>query len=130
MKSTPYRKLFHATVTLFIIGLSLLTFQSQAQGLWNNKKCAVVLTYDDALNVHLDYVIPTLDSLGFKGTFYLSAFMPGCKDRLADWKVAAKNGHELGKHTLFHPCVGKFPGREWVSAERALSHYSMKRFLD
>lgn len=29
---------------------------------WQTKKCAVVLTYDDALNVHLDNVVPLLVS--------------------------------------------------------------------
>ena len=47
---------------------------AQSNAAWQGKKCAVVLTYDDALNVHLDNVIPLLDSLNFKGTFYLTAF--------------------------------------------------------
>lgn len=97
---------------------------------WNNKKCAVVLTYDDALNVHLDNVIPLLDSLGLKGTFYLSASFPGCKNRLNDWKKAAAEGHELANHTLFHPCIGNIPGREWVSAENDMSRYTVKRMVN
>ena len=113
-----------------LIMLLLLATSTHAQNVWNNKKCAIVLTYDDALNVHLDNAIPQLDSLGLKGTFYLSAFMPGCKDRLEDWKVAAKHGHELGNHTLFHPCIGNTPDRSWVSAERDLSKYTMDRFVD
>lgn len=96
---------------------------------WNNKKCAVVLTYDDALNVHLDNVIPLLDSLGLKGTFYLSASFPGCKNRLEDWKKAAAEGHELANHTLFHPCIGNMPGREWVSSENDMSRYTVKRMV-
>lgn len=62
------------------IGLYIITviscFHSYAQdkAVWNNKKCAVVLTYDDALNVHLDNAIPVLDSLGLKATFYLSGY--------------------------------------------------------
>ena len=81
--------------------LILLTSHSFAQDKnpWNGKKCAVVLTYDDALNVHLDNVVPALDSLNLKGTFYLSGYFPGCRNRLADWKVAAQRGHELANHT-------------------------------
>lgn len=105
-------------------------FSANAQGPWKQKKCAVVLTYDDALHVHLDHAIPALDSLGFKGTFYLSASMPGSEERLEDWKRAAKHGHELGNHTLFHPCIGSIPGREWVKPERDLSRYSIDRLLD
>ena len=103
---------------------------AQNNNAWNNKKCAVVLTYDDALNTHLDNVIPLLDSLGLKATFYLSASFPGCKNRLNDWKKAAAEGHELGNHTLFHPCTGNIPGREWVKPDYDLSKYTVKRIVD
>ena len=88
---------------LFRMAIAILVMFSpiinKAQSSWNKKKCAVALTYDDALNVHLDNAIPALDSLGLKGTFYLSAFMPGCKDRIEEWRLAARHGHELGNHT-------------------------------
>lgn len=118
---------FYLVIYLVVILSPLHIF---AQKKWNNKKCAVVLTYDDALNVHLDNAIPILDSLGFRGTFYLSAYFPGSKNRIADWKHAASKGHELANHTLFHPCIGKSLGRAWVSAERDLDHYSLERLLD
>lgn len=97
--------------------------------LWHGKKAAVVLTYDDALNVHLDQAIPELDARGLKGSFYLSAFFPGCKNRIDDWKKAAANGHELGNHTLYHPCDASLPGRDWVAPENDLSRYSTKEIL-
>jgi peptidoglycan-N-acetylglucosamine deacetylase len=97
---------------------------------FDNKKCAVVLTYDDALNVHLDNAIPLLDSLGFKATFYLTAYFPGCRDRINDWKKAALKGHELGNHTLFHPCIGGTPERSWVAVEQNLNTYTMPRLLN
>jgi peptidoglycan/xylan/chitin deacetylase (PgdA/CDA1 family) len=100
------------------------------QWVWQGKKCAVVLTYDDALNVHLDNAIPVLDSLLLRGTFYLSGYSDGCKKRLKDWRKAAETGHELGNHTLFHPCDGSFKGREWVDSERDLSHYTLQRITD
>ena len=86
------------TITCFAAQLSAQNTQP-----WNGKKCAVVLTYDDALNTHLDNVIPLLDSLGLKGTFYLSASFPGCKNRLEGWKKAAAKGHiPAGSHFLSH----------------------------
>jgi sialate O-acetylesterase len=116
----------------FIILLLLVSAHCLAQNKnpWNGKKCAVVLTYDDALNVHLDKVIPALDSSNLKGTFYLSGYFPGCRDRLKDWSTAAKNGHELANHTLFHPCAGNTPGRGWVKPDYDLSKYTMQRLLD
>src|SRR5688572_20806501 len=87
----------------------LLTFcftsHAQSENVWNGRRCAVVLTYDDALNVHLDNVVPILDSLSFRATFYLSGYSKGCRERLADWRVAATAGHELANHSLFHPCT-------------------------
>ncbi len=115
---------------LFSIILVTINSFSQTDTTWHHKKCAVVLTYDDALNVHLDNVIPLLDSLGFKGTFYLSASFPGCKNRLNDWKKAAAEGHELANHTLYHPCIGNIPGREWVPRDYDLSKYTVKRMVD
>lgn len=112
---------------LFIV----IAFSSVAQqGTWNGKRCAVVLTYDDALNVHLDNVIPLLNSLKLKATFYLSAAFPGCTNRLEDWRKAAAKGYELGNHSLFHPCIGDKPGREWVPSDYKLNHYSVKRMAD
>jgi sialate O-acetylesterase len=110
-----------------IVVFSALTASAQPIPAWKGKKAAVVLTYDDALHVHLDNAIPLLDSLGLKGTFYLTAFAPGSKNRMPDWKKAAANGHELGNHTLFHPCIGNKPGREWVNAETDMSQYSLQR---
>lgn len=102
----------------------------QGSGVWNGKRSAVVLTYDDALNVHLDHALPVLDSLGLKATFYLSGYSGAIHTRLAHWRAAAKKGHELGNHTLFHPCNGSLPGRSWVNADYDLSKYSIKRIED
>ncbi|MBN8837987.1 MAG: family 43 glycosylhydrolase [Sphingobacteriia bacterium] len=116
---------------LLLLLTELIVHHSHAQDnalLWNgNRKCAVVLTYDDALNVHLNNAIPVLDTFHLKATFYLSAFMPGCKNRLNDWKIAAAKGHELGNHTLYHPCLSNIPGREWVKGEQDMSKYSLQR---
>jgi peptidoglycan-N-acetylglucosamine deacetylase len=115
-----------------MVFLSHIFFTAYAQDKapWQNKKCVVVLTYDDALNVHLDNVVPILDSLGFKGTFYLSGFFPGFRERVNDWKSVAKEGHELGNHTLYHPCEGKAPGREWVKPDYDLNTYTIQRIVD
>lgn len=93
---------------------------------WRGKKAAVVLTYDDAINEHLDNAVPVLDSLGLKATFYITAFSTSVQARLNEWKKLAVTGHELGNHTLFHPCVGG-TGREWVSKQNDLRNYSVRR---
>src|SRR5450432_2597841 len=79
---------------------------AQSNTPWNNRKAAVVLTYDDAINQHLDNAIPVLDSLKLKATFYITGYSPSVRDRMNEWKKLAVQGHELGNHTLYHPCVG------------------------
>ena len=97
---------------------------------WKSKKCAVAITYDDAINEHLDNAVPVLDSLGLKATFYITAYSPACAKRLKEWRGVAARGHELGNHTLFHPCMGNMPGREWVSKERDMTTYTVQRMVD
>ncbi|MDZ7691647.1 MAG: polysaccharide deacetylase family protein [Balneolaceae bacterium] len=87
---------------------------------WNGKQAAVALTYDDALAVQLQHAVPLLDSLDLKATFYLTGYFPGFRNHIDAWKEVAVNGHELGNHTLFHPCKGG-PGREWVQPDYDLS---------
>ncbi|HRS51352.1 MAG TPA: polysaccharide deacetylase family protein [Candidatus Marinimicrobia bacterium] len=133
MKRIKFKEIKIGFIVLFGI-ISIFTENGMAQknekNVWNNKKCAVCLTYDDALNVHLDSVIPVLDSLGLKGTFYLSGNFQTVQERTNDWKSAAVHGHELGNHTLFHPCDGKMPGRSWVNPDYDLSNYTLSRITD
>lgn len=120
------KKIFIASLVNII---TVANASAQSNQLWNGKKCAVVLTYDDAINEHLDNAIPVLDSLGLKGTFYLTAFSTPMQTRLNDWKKLAVNGHELGNHTLYHPCIGG-KGREWVKQDYDMSKYSVQRMTD
>jgi peptidoglycan-N-acetylglucosamine deacetylase len=66
------------------------------------RKAAIVLTYDDALRSQLDVAIPQLDAAKFKGTFFLDGDISS--DAMLRWRKAAARGHELGNHSLFHPC--------------------------
>ncbi|GAA4456841.1 polysaccharide deacetylase family protein [Nibrella saemangeumensis] len=110
----------------FFITLAFNTY-AQYNALWKGKKCAVVLTYDDALAVHLTNAIPALDSLGLKATFYIADISGDLQTQIPAWRSAAVNGHELGNHTLTHPCEGGRPGREFVRPEFDLTTYSLRR---
>jgi len=114
---------------LIACAMSFCCVQSQAQStkLWNNKQCAVVLTYDDAIDIDLDNVVPALDSVKLKGTFYLIGSSPVIEKRMPEWRLAAKNGHELGNHALYHPCDGSLPGRSFVGPDNDLSKYTVSR---
>jgi peptidoglycan/xylan/chitin deacetylase (PgdA/CDA1 family) len=111
---------------LLIILLSFFAVDAWPQKPWNGKQAAVVLTYDDGIDIDLDTVIPQLDSFGLKGTFYVIAGAPIIPKRFEEWRRAADNGHELGNHTLKHPCTGG-PGREFVTADTDLRNYTVGR---
>ena len=84
-------------LTILLINFILIVNASaQTDNPWHGKKCAVVLTYDDGLNIDLTNVIPALDSVGLKGTFYISDYFNGLNAQINKWRSAAAEGHELG----------------------------------
>lgn len=111
----------------FLLFFTALSCRAQDNTPWNHKSCAVILTYDDAIDIDIDNVLPALDSMDFKGTFYIIGSSSVVANRMAAWRKAAAEGHELGNHSLFHPCDASLPGRTWVSADNDLSKYSVKR---
>jgi peptidoglycan-N-acetylglucosamine deacetylase len=68
---------------------------------------AVSLTFDDGLASQLHVAIPLLDQYGLQGTFYVSP-RDNYREQLAPWQGAAQTGHELGNHTVSHPCSKNF----------------------
>ncbi len=116
-----------ALAATLLLGHQVATAQTSPAAVWNNKQCAVVLTYDDAIDVDLDNVIPALDSAKLRGTFYLIGSAPALSKRLPEWRRAAQRGHELGNHALFHPCDGSLPGRGFVTPDNDLSKYTVNR---
>ncbi|MDR8393456.1 polysaccharide deacetylase family protein [Aliifodinibius sp. S!AR15-10] len=117
-------------LSLLFLFLPISVTQAQDNSLWHNKKAAVALTYDDALEAQLDNAVPLLDSLNLKVTFYLTGHFPGFRQHIDRWRAVAEKGHDLGNHTLFHPCKGDAPGREWVQPENDLNRYTMVRMLN
>ena len=86
-------------------------------------RMAVSLSYDDAISSQLDNAIPALNSHGLKGSFYLTLASPIVKTRLAEWRAAAAQGHELGNHTIYHPCSASLPDRDWVASYYNIDDY-------
>jgi peptidoglycan/xylan/chitin deacetylase (PgdA/CDA1 family) len=68
-----------------------------------HKKAIIVLTYDDALMSQLNIAIPQLDSAQLTGTFFLTGNIT--QQAMPMWQAAARRGHELANHTLYHPCL-------------------------
>jgi peptidoglycan/xylan/chitin deacetylase (PgdA/CDA1 family) len=93
-------------------------------------RAAVSLAYDDALDSQLDNAIPALNQRGIKASFYLTLASPSVSKRLLDWRQVAKDGHELGNHSLFHQCSGKGVERSWVRPENDLDKVSVQQMLE
>jgi len=87
----------------------------------NGKRAAVSLTFDDGRESQLDCAIPLLDAWGVQASFYISP--AGVRSRIEDWKRAMASGHEIGNHTVSHPCSGNFP----FSRCNALEDYTLER---
>jgi peptidoglycan/xylan/chitin deacetylase (PgdA/CDA1 family) len=82
------------------------------------------LTFDDALDCHLDIVAPLLDSYALRGTFYVHIAAPALSARWPEWGALASRGHELGNHTLLHPAEAR---RGWVTAANRIEDYTLER---
>ena len=104
-------------VACLLLGFPPLAAAEQKAGFeWpNGARAAVSLAYDDALDSQLDHALPALDRHGLRASFYLTLASPVVRNRLEEWRAAAARGHELGNHTLFHPCSASQPDREWVT---------------
>jgi len=94
----------------------------------DGRRAAACLTYDDALPVHHQRVGPELEAAGLAGTFYtpIEAMFHGPID---PWRELAGRGHELGNHTIFHPCRRSLPDAHgWRNQAFNLTDYSADRF--
>ena len=103
-----------------LFGKAIFCQQLQPTFKWpEGKRAAISLTFDDARLSQPDSGIALLDKYGVKATFFVVP--SGVETRLVGWKKAVANGHEIGNHTVNHPCTGNF---SW-SAKNALENYSL-----
>lgn len=92
-----------------------------------SKRAALSFTYDDATSDHLDVVAPALEQHGFRGTFYTPVHQ-GFIQRWDDWAALSARGHELGNHTLFHPCRREVTPSDWIRDYMNLKQYDAERW--
>jgi peptidoglycan-N-acetylglucosamine deacetylase len=89
---------------------------------WPEKyRAAVSLSFDDARTSQMDTGLALFKRLGVKVTFFVQP--GGVQERLQGWKQAVLDGHEIGNHTISHPCTGNYE----FSADNALENYDLKR---
>ena len=66
---------------------------------WNGRKAAVSLTFDDGDPSHWQTAVPALNRRHLKATFFLIA---GKLSDEAKWAEVAREGHEIGNHSMTH----------------------------
>lgn len=99
--------------------------ETKPKNFWpDGKRAAVSLTYDDAIPSQRQNAVPALSQFGLKATFFLTGKSEDLRDHRAQWVALAQDGHELGAHTIKHPCDKKF---DWVPKGEALQDYDLPR---
>ena len=86
---------------------------------------AVSLSFDDAVPTQRENAIPLLDRYGLNGTFYVPTGSPGWLDHIPFWRDAAGRGHEVGNHSVVHPCSRNF---DFITPDKAVEHYTLERY--
>lgn len=87
----------------------------------DGRRAALSITFDDARLTQVDNGLPILNRHDVKGTFYVG--VKRVESRLPGWREAVAAGHEMGNHSLTHPCSGNF----LFSRQNALEHYTLEQ---
>ena len=115
-------------ILLLLIGTPGLADESFS---WpDGQTMAISLSYDDAIDSQLDNAIPALNRYGFRASFYLTLASPTILNRLDEWRAAAEQGHELGNHTIYHPCSASLPDRDWVASFYDIDNYEVDQIVN
>jgi peptidoglycan-N-acetylglucosamine deacetylase len=70
-------------------------------------EAAVSLTFDDGMRSQREVGLPLLNRSGVRATFYVNP-RDDYASMLDGWRVAVEAGHEIGNHTVTHPCSKNF----------------------
>ena len=82
---------------------------SAAQYPWPDScEAALSLTFDDGMPSHLDRAVPILGDHNLKGTFYINPRGDDWQKNIEPWRAVVHAGHEVGNHTVNHPCSWAF----------------------
>jgi peptidoglycan-N-acetylglucosamine deacetylase len=86
----------------------------------NERRTAVSLSFDDARVSQIDTGLALLREHHVRVTFFVQG--ENISRRLEGWKKAVADGHEIGNHSMTHPCTGNYA----FSRHNALEDYSLQ----
>jgi peptidoglycan/xylan/chitin deacetylase (PgdA/CDA1 family) len=85
------------------------------------RRCALSLSFDDGRASHAGRGREIFAEHGVRASFYV--LMKKVREHEAAWRRLVADGHELGNHTVDHPCSGNAP---WARPH-ALEDYTLER---
>ena len=88
------------------------------------KRCALSLSFDDGRPSQIENGVPLFERYGVKATFYVNP--DSVKKNPEGWKQAAAKGHEIGNHSMTHPCTGNKP----FSRKNAVEDLTLERMRE
>jgi peptidoglycan/xylan/chitin deacetylase (PgdA/CDA1 family) len=103
------RKAFGLSVLPLVLGSIPVIAPLHAQQTFQwpqGKRAAISLSFDDARVSQIDVGMAAFEKYGAKATFFVSPL--NLKERLSGWKRAAALGHEIGNHSMSHPCTANY----------------------
>lgn len=113
MKNSISRRQFlgaaAAAAALPSVGASASATALPGATMWpGDRSAAISLTFDDAMQTHLDNAGPILRKHRLNGTFFVVTGPSSTwRKRPDDWKRLAAEGNEIASHTVHHPCMLK-----------------------
>jgi peptidoglycan/xylan/chitin deacetylase (PgdA/CDA1 family) len=112
-------------LSALLLGVLVFAQKPSTSFSWpDGKRAALSLSFDDARQSQVEVGLVLLDKHKVKATFYV---VPSAVERrLEGWKKVVASGHEIGNHSLNHPCTGNFA---W-SRQKALEEYTIEKMRD
>jgi peptidoglycan/xylan/chitin deacetylase (PgdA/CDA1 family) len=100
-------KMKNNLILLFVFVSGILAAQDLEIANWyDNKQCAVVMTFDDWLEGHEKIVVPALIEKKLPATFFVTLQGAQWKRNFFDqMRVAQEHGSEIANHTITHPSL-------------------------
>lgn len=118
-----------SVLPVLLLAILPLLLEAAAPAWPKGKVYAVSLTYDDGLESQIMNAALDLDTVGLKGSFYPTGNSKSVSQNPKAWSGLAARGHELGSHTMIHPCP-EATGKSFLQPADYLEAYTVPRYRE
>ena len=122
------KKIFFTSLFLYLCSAHLAFSQIGSVCKWDNdKKAAVVLTFDDWTAGQLPIVVPELKKRNMRATFYVMRSIVGTAQHpWSEVQQAAADGNEIANHTITHPSLSNISAAQLSTEIRGMRDSILK----